>query len=185
MAGQADAVCFGTLAQRAPTTRASIHAFLKATRRDCLRVFDINLRQLFYDRATIEFSLELCDVLKLNHEELPIVAEMLTLRGGENEVMAALIARFNLRMVALTRGEGGSILVAKFRRSLHSGYPATVVDTVGAGDAFTAALVWGLLHGVDLDRLHDNASRLASFVCSQSGGTPALPPQLRSELITL
>ncbi len=133
----------------------------------------------------LKSSLELCDVLKLNHEELPIVAEMLTLRGGENEVMAALIARFNLRMVALTRGEGGSILVAKFRRSLHSGYPATVVDTVGAGDAFTAALVWGLLHGVDLDRLHDNASRLASFVCSQSGGTPALPPQLRSELITL
>ena len=185
LAGQADAVCFGTLAQRAPTTRASIHAFLKATRRDCLRVFDINLRQSFYDRATIEASLNLCDILKLNHEELPIVAELLPRTEKEYDVLAALIARFNLRLVALTQGEGGSMLATKFRRSSHSGYSTTVVDTVGAGDAFTAALVWGLLHNTELDALHDRASRLASFVCSQPGGTPFLPPQLRLALRTL
>lgn len=185
LAGQADAVCFGTLAQRAPTTRASIHAFLKATPRHCLRIFDINLRQSFYDHATIESSLALCDVLKLNHEELPIVAKMLALPGGENDVTAGLVSRFGLRLVALTRGEGGSILTTKFRRSEHPGYPTTVVDTVGAGDAFTAALARGLLHCADLDRLHDGASRLASFVCSQPGGTPALSPQLRSELTNL
>ena len=183
LAGQADAVCFGTLAQRSPTTRASLHAFLTATRRSCLRVFDINLRQSFYDCATIEASLAVCDALKLNHEELPIVARLLELPGNEKEILAALIARFNLRLVALTRGEGGSVLATKFRRSEHPGYPATVVDTVGAGDAFTAALVRGLLHYADLDQLHDGASRLASFVCSQSGATPLLPAQIRSEVV--
>lgn len=185
-AENADAVCFGTLAQRSPASRASIRAFVTATRPDCLRVFDINLRQAFYNRDVIKSSLTLCNVLKLNHEELPVVADLLELPerdlADETALLASLLARYPLRLIALTRGGGGSVLTTKFRRSEHPGNPATVIDTVGAGDAFTAALTWGLLHTADLDTIHAAASRLASFVCSQPGGTPQLPPSLRTQL---
>lgn len=185
-AENADAVCFGTLAQRSPASRAAIRAFVASTRPDCLRVFDINLRQAFYTRDVIESSLKLCNVLKLNHEELPVVAALLELPANnsadETALLTSLLALYPLRLIALTRGGNGSVLTTKFRRSEHPGYPATVVDTVGAGDAFTAALTWGLLHTADLDHIHDTASRLASFVCSQPGGTPQLPPSLRTQL---
>ena len=175
LAVRADAVCFGTLAQRSLVSRRSIQAFLQATRRDCLRVFDINLRQNFYDAATIEASLNATDVLKLNHEELPILARLLHLSEKEDAAIEALLHNYSLRLAALTRGGDGSVLYTKHRVSPHTGYPAAVVDTVGAGDAFTAALVWGMLHSEDLDRIHDRAGKLASYVCSQQGGTPRLP----------
>jgi len=173
LAARADAVCYGTLAQRCPTTRQSIRAFLQATRRNCLRVLDINLRQEFYDTETIRASLAPAHVLKLNDEELPKVIALLDLPQDETAAIFTLLERFALHLVALTRGGKGSDLYTRHRVSRNPGYPPPVVaDTVGAGDSFTAALVCGLLRYEDLDHIHERASRLASFVCSQPGGTP-------------
>lgn len=170
---EADAVCFGSLAQRSPISRASIQQMVAATRPDALRVFDINLRQSFYSREVIEASLALANVLKLNDAELPVIEEMFALRGIE-----AIAVRFDLRAVALTRGGEGSALWASGRRAEHPGIPTTVRDTIGAGDSFTAALTLGLLAGRSLDRILDHASRVAAYVCSQSGATPPLPPEV-------
>jgi fructokinase len=181
LAARADAVCYGTLAQRAPATRRSIGAFLDATRSNCLRVLDINLRQQFYDAETILASLAHAHVVKLNDEELPKVSALLDLPPGEMAAMDALLERFALHLVALTRGASGSSLYTRHRNSHNLGFtPPVVVDTVGAGDSFTAALVSGLLRYEDLDRIHERASRLASFVCSQPGGTPVTKAFLAS-----
>lgn len=180
IAQQADAVCFGSLAQRSPQSRSTIQSFLAATPKDCWRVFDINLRQNFYDVTTIQAALDLTHVLKLNHEELPIVARLLGLPADPEDALSALLKTYGLRLIALTRGSGGSSLISKWRTSNHPGYPVEhIADTVGAGDSFTAALVMGLLHGDDLDTIHDRAARLASYVCTQRGATPRLPEDLR------
>jgi fructokinase len=185
IAEHADAVCFGSLAQRCPVSRQSIQAVLQATGKDCWRVFDINLRQHFYEMATIQSALELSHVLKLNHEELPIVAQLLGLPTNPDEAIRGLLRGYGLRLVALTRGGEGSSLYSKWRTSHHPGYPVThIADTVGAGDSFTAALVMGLLHSDDLDAIHDRAARLASFVCTQRGATPQLPVELRDLILT-
>jgi fructokinase len=184
LATQADAVCFGSLAQRSPASRHSLQAFLQATRQDCCRVFDINLRQHYYDASTIQTSLELSHILKLNHEELPVVAELLQLPADPESTIRALLRRFGLRLIALTRGGDGSSLYTKWRVSHHPGHRVEkIADTVGAGDSFTAALVMGLLHQDDLDVIHDRAARLASFVCTQRGATPRIPDELRRQLV--
>ncbi|MEQ1861640.1 MAG: carbohydrate kinase [Chthoniobacteraceae bacterium] len=170
---EADVVCFGSLAQRAAISRASIQRMVAATRPDALRVFDINLRQHFYSREVIETSLALANVLKLNDAELPVIEEMFALRDIE-----AIAARFDLRAVALTRGSEGCVLWSDGARAEHAGVATTVRDTIGAGDSFTAALTLGLLAGRPLDRVLDHASRIAAYVCSQSGATPPLPPEL-------
>ncbi|MBN1912111.1 MAG: carbohydrate kinase [Pirellulales bacterium] len=178
LAARADAVCFGSLAQRSEVTRATIRRFLAATPPSCLRIFDINLRQDFYDRDTIARSLASANVLKLNDEELPVLAEMFALSGDETELLDELIARFSLRVVALTKGAQGSVLVADGRRSVLPGAEVAIVDTVGAGDAFTAALALGLLRQWDLDAIHRRAGQVAAFVCTQQGATPTLPNEL-------
>jgi fructokinase len=173
LALHADAVCFGTLAQRGEVSREAIQQFVRATPPDCLRVFDINLRQDFYTPLTITTSLELAHVLKLNDAELAQVLPLLDLPHDETAAIRELMSRYSLRLVALTRGKEGSTLYTDQRVSRHPGYaPEVVVDTVGAGDAFTAALVCGLVRNEDLDRIHDRASRLAGYVCSQPGATP-------------
>lgn len=143
----------------------------------CLRIFDINLRQNYYSVSIIQFALNFANVFKLNDEELPIVAELLDIPSEETGFVTALWERCpTLVVVALTRGARGSTLFTRFRRSDHPGYPlaaGVVPDTVGAGDAFTAALAVGLLRFEDLDTIHARASRIASFVCSQPGATPA------------
>ena len=174
---RADAICFGSLAQRTPGSRGILRRFVQLTPPHCLRLFDINLRQHYFGHATVHFSLQLAHVFKLNDEELPVVAELLELSGSEESLIAAFWERYpSLRVVALTRGANGSTLFTRFRRSDHPGYPlaaGVVPDTVGAGDAFTAALAVGLLRFEDLDTIHARASRIASFVCSQPGATPA------------
>ena len=182
LAKHTDAVCFGSLAQRSPRSLATLRRFVHMTSSHCLRLFDINLRQHYFGHATIHFSLQLAHVLKLNDEELPIVAELLELSGNEESLIAAFWERYpSLHLVALTRGANGSTLFTRFRRSDHPGYPlakGVQPDTVGAGDAFTAALTVGLLRFEDLDTIHERASRIASFVCSQPGATP---PHLATE----
>jgi len=117
----------------------------------------------------------MANVLKLNDQELPVVAELLGLPAEEPGVFDALLRRFPLRLIALTRGPHGSTLYTPTGQSMHPGFPAVLVDTVGAGDAFTAALALGLLCGRDLGRINTDANRLASYVCSQPGATPPLP----------
>jgi fructokinase len=123
----------------------------------------------------------LSNVLKLNDEELPVVAELLDLAGSEDDLFSQLTENYSLRMIALTRGCHGSRLYAEGRSSEHRGFPAQVADTVGAGDSFAAAIALGMLHGRTLDETNEFANRLASFVCSQSGATPRLPDTLAGE----
>ena len=171
LAEECDAVCFGSLAQRSELSRRSIQQFLAATRRDCLRIFDINLRENFFAAATIQASLAVADVLKLNDEELPVLINILQLPHDECTAIGDLMKRYPLRLIALTRGAQGSSLYSRNRISHHSGYTVKVVDTVGAGDAFSAALVMGLLRCEGLDAIHDRAAKLAAYVCSYAGGT--------------
>jgi fructokinase len=173
----AAAVCFGSLAQRNPASRTAIRTLVAATPPSAWRVFDINLRQHYYEWATIEASLELANVLKVNDTELPVIGELAGVSGPIEQCMRELARRFGLSVVAVTRGDRGSVLLRDGRLSDHAGYPAAVKDTVGAGDAFSAALCAGLLRGIDLDSTNDFANRVAAFVCESEGATPVLPPE--------
>ncbi|MBI5684483.1 MAG: carbohydrate kinase [Verrucomicrobia bacterium] len=199
-AARADAVCFGSLAQRSEPSRGSIRKLVAATPATALRVFDINLRQQFFSREVVEESLRLANVLKLNDTELPVLAAMFGLTGGVREQLAALAERFGLRAVALTRGAHGSLLCVAaslrdadqddgwgrsrsdrttFSWSEHAGLSVKVVDSVGAGDAFTAAMALGLLAGRPLDEINRHANEVAAYVCSQPGATPVLPASFK------
>ncbi|MEP6671916.1 MAG: carbohydrate kinase [Chthoniobacter sp.] len=175
----ADAVCFGSLAQRTPFVRATVATLLAATRPDALRIFDINLRTPFIDRDTITQSIAAANVLKLNEQELPVLAEIFQLSGDPAQQLATLAARFSLRLVALTRGGDGSMLFADGNLLEQSGLPVTVRDTVGAGDSFTAAVTVGLLRQWPLEQISHHANAIAAYVCSQAGATPPLPEALR------
>jgi fructokinase len=172
---KADAVCFGTLAQRSEASQKTIRQFVKQTRPSCLRIFDINLRQNFYSKGIIEESLRLASVLKLNDEELPIVAEIFSIEGSEKIVLETLINRFQLDLVALTKGGRGSLLKTKDEESFLEVPKVEVKDTVGAGDAFTAAMAVALLSGTEFHEIHRQANQVAAYVCSQHGATPPLP----------
>ncbi len=178
LAGRADAVCFGSLCQRCAVSRKTIGEFLRATKRDCIRVFDINLRQSYFDSQIIHNMLQLSDVLKLNDEELSVVAELLRMPGSETDTLLQLTNTYAVRLVVLTRGANGSRLFGQGSDCSHQGFAAEVADTVGAGDAFTAAITLGLLHNKPLDAINERANRLAAFVCSQHGATPKLPNSL-------
>jgi fructokinase len=168
------AVCFGTLGQRSSESRSTIRRFLDSTQPTCLRVCDINLRQSYFDADILRDSLCQANVLKLNHEELPVVARSLGIEGAPEAMLSTLRASFHLDLVALTLGGEGSALLTAERVSHHPGYPVEVVDTVGAGDAFTAALVVGLLRGHDLDTIHADANRAAARVCAHAGAIPGV-----------
>ena len=152
---------------------------MSAARPGALRLFDVNLRPPFVDRAIIAESLALGNALKLNDQELPELAAMFGLSRDVRTSMAELADRFGLSLVALTRGPHGSLLLADGVWSDHPGLPVTVSDTIGAGDAFTAALVVGRLAGRPLAEINRHANEVAAFVCSQPGGTPTLPEALR------
>jgi len=178
-AREAHAICFGSLAQRSEPSRSTIQQLVAAAPADALRVFDINLRQQFYSRGLIERSLQLANVLKLNDDELLSLAEMFGLTGTTEHQVECLARTFRLRVVALTRGANGSLLYQKEKNEARwsdcPSRPVKVVDTVGAGDSFTAALVLGLLRKMDLDEINTFANDVARYVCSQAGATPALP----------
>jgi fructokinase len=174
----ADAVCFGSLAQRSAPARSAIRTLVAAAPPASLRIFDVNLRAPHIDAEAIESSLCLANALKLNDQELPILAAMFGLPTGEREGMLALVRRFGLQLIALTRGAAGSMLHADGAWADHPGLPTKVVDTVGAGDAFTAVLTIGRLAGWPLAEINRRANEVAAFVCSQPGATPELPPGL-------
>ncbi len=185
VAAAADAVCFGTLAQRHPVARESIRRVLQATRPEALRIFDINLRQRFWSREVIVESLALANVLKLNDEELPILADLLGWPAEDDDrLLARLAQRFDLRAVALTRGARGSLLWTAGRSWDWPGSDLKVADTVGAGDSYTAALALGLLSGKAPEDILRIAHRVADFVCTQPGATPPMPADFADEFVS-
>ncbi len=172
LAHRTDAVCFGTLGQRSEVSLATIRRFVAATRPTALRILDVNLRPPFVSDAIIIDSLRLANILKLNDEELAVLARLIGLTGSPAEMLKRLADKFALQVVALTRGVNGAILIRGDEISEHPGVAVHVVDTVGAGDAFTAALALGLLDCRDLETINRTACEVAAFVCSQSGATP-------------
>ncbi len=184
LACRCDAVCFGSLAQRSAESRQAIADFLKATRPDCLRVFDVNLRQRYYDQDILAASLPLATILKINDEELPVVSRLLGLGGGAvGSMVSALFQTYpQIELLALTRGAKGSALwTRKTYCERPSGPLHRMVDSVGAGDSFAAVLTLGLLRGLPLDRINTLANRVAAYVCSQPGPTPALHAEILNE----
>ena len=153
------------------------------TRSQCIRIFDINLRQQYFNADTIRQSLELATVLKLNDEELSVLAELLDLKGDETSLLLKILETFHLKLIALTRGAAGSRLITTSEHSDHPGYRVKIKDTVGAGDSFTAALAVGLLRDGELEKIHDYANRLASYVCGYRGAMPELTSELMQEAV--
>jgi len=177
---EADAICFGSLAQRNKVSKASIQRLVLAAPESALRVFDINLRQKYFSHEVIEQSLRTANVLKLNDSELPILSNQYNLVGSVRQQVEQLAKKFNLKLVALTRGSAGSLLFQNGKWSDCPSVPIAIVDTIGAGDAFTAALVLGLLRKLDLDEINFLADEVARHVCSCAGATPPLPKSLRN-----
>jgi fructokinase len=180
LATAADAVCFGTLAQRSPKSRKTIHHFLRRTKPECLRILDINLRAPFYSREVVEESLSLASVLKINSAEFHVLAEVFLIAGGESAVAAGLMQRWKLRLVAITHGDKGSSLFIPGASSFHGGYPVAATDTVGAGDAFSAAVAVGMLNGFPLEKISACANRAASYVSTRPGAMPELPEEIKN-----
>ena len=179
-AARADAVCFGSLAQRTEQSRTTIHALVRATRPECARIFDVNLRAPFYTAAIVRESLQLASVMKMNDAEVPLVLDLLglgatpSLRKGAEKLLSEFT---NLRLVAITCGGSGSLLVSTTDCHQHPGIPIQVADTIGAGDAFTAAMTHYLLRGAPLPILNEAGNRWGSFVASSRGAMPAITPE--------
>lgn len=179
LASSCRAVCFGSLAQRNEVSRTTILQFLNAVPFDAMKIFDINLRQHFYSKALIEESLKLCNVLKLNEEELVLVAEIFNYTlDSDQEVVRRLMQDFALEIVVLTKGTDGSYVFCVGETSFLPTPLVAVADTVGAGDSFTAAFVASLLKGKSIDQAHQKAVEVSAFVCTQQGAMPVLPTDL-------
>ncbi|WP_044211860.1 carbohydrate kinase [Flammeovirga sp. OC4] len=169
---EADAICFGSLAQRASQSKKAIEEALGIVSQNCLKVFDINLRQQYYSKALIEKCLLEADILKINEDEITVLIDMFQIEGRTVVRLKALIAFFNLKMVVLTMGKEGSYLVTADEDSYFKTPKVDVADTIGAGDAFTATMVMGLLKGKPLKELHQEAVEVAAFVCTHKGAMP-------------
>ena len=171
IAQNCDAVCFGSLAQRNDISRKTIRQFVSLT--EGLKIFDINLRQNYFSAEVLDESLKLANILKLNHDELPVILEILKIKG-ENEVKQVknLIDLYELKFVCLTRSADGSLLLTKNELAENNGKKITVKDTIGAGDSFTAAITHGILRGWELEKINDFANKVGAFVASQTGAMP-------------
>ena len=182
LASQAQAVCWGSLAQRNEVSRKTIFNFLDAMPSDeeRLKVFDINLRQQFYTLEIIEASCRRANVLKINDEELVLVSEMLRLGAGSPEVQCrSLMERYGLRILVLTCGANGSYVFTPVETSYRVTPKVQVADTVGAGDSFTATLVGELLRNTPVGVAHEHAVEVAAYVCTQQGAMAEWPDSLR------
>ena len=201
---RADAICFGSLAQRDQASRKTIQTLAAESPSACIRVFDVNLRAPHYSSEVLEESLELATVVKMNELESPLVLELLGITAEERLTddtspraaeqlrpaskllrLAAerLLAEFPaLQLVAITRGSRGSLLVAREEWSEHPGFPVKLADGIGAGDAFTAAITHYMLRGADLATLNEAGNRWGGWMASQSGAMPALPDAVRNSI---
>jgi fructokinase len=173
LAEEADAVCFGSLAQRSPVSRQTILQFVRATRPETLRVFDVNLRPPFYSAEVVAESLPLAQIIKLNHDELQVMTRLLGATfTSERAAAEMLLRKHGAKLVCITHGSCGSLLVGEQGVVEHPGFRVPVADTVGAGDAFTAALVHYYLCGASPQEMNEGANRVGAWVASQVGATP-------------
>ena len=211
LAARADAICFGSLAQRSLESRQTIQSLAAQSAASCIRIFDVNLRAPFYSAEVIEESLELATVVKMNETEIPVVLDLLDIalldierldpaplelairepaRDGPHlsseqlrQVGENLLHMYpTLELVAITRGSRGSLLVNRDAWNEHTGFPVKFVDGIGAGDAFTAAIAHYLLRGADLATLNEAGNRWGGWMASQSGAMPALPDAVRDAI---
>lgn len=173
LAEKADAVCFGSLAQRDAVSRKTIHEFLGAMRKEAPCIFDVNLREDFYSAEVLATSAKQAQIVKMNHEEVPVVMKLLDAPHGDELMMVKwLRKKFDVKLVCITRGQNGSILAGERGSDVHRGFTVKVADAVGAGDAFTAGLVHHYLRGSSLKAMNDAANRMGAWVASQPGATP-------------
>jgi fructokinase len=173
LAKDADAVCFGSLAQRSEVSRKTIRRFLAATSSAAVKVFDVNLRQSYFSRDILSESMRLADIVKLNDDELPKISRLLEI-PHKDELSSAkrLLRDYHLKVMCITRGDRGSLLVRGNDASEHHGFRVRVADTVGSGDAFTAGLVHEYLHGASLDLMNEVANLMGAWVASEVGAMP-------------
>lgn len=177
LAGTLDAVCFGTLSCRAGSLEA-VRRFVQGTGTSCWRLFDVNLRSPFYTADWIREGVSLANVIKFNDEELPVIAEAL----GETceTVVPALLSKHGMELVVLTCGDEGAVMWTPERRySFPAAVLERVVDTVGAGDSFTAVVMEGLVRGRSIEEIGRRAVAVAGYVCGCRGATPTLPDELK------
>lgn len=179
LASKADCVCFGSLAQRGAVSYGTITRFLDRMPADSLKVFDINLRQHFYTSEVLDASMNRCNILKINDEELEVITPMFGLSGSVEHRCRALMEKYGLRCLILTCGTDGSYVFTADEVSFLETPRVKVADTVGAGDSFTGAFCGSLLAGASVRDAHRRAVDVAAFVCSQSGAMPRIPDGLR------
>lgn len=180
-AKNARCVCFGSLAQRSSVSRQTIQQFLESTPKDCLRIFDINLRQQFYTKEIIQSSLKQANILKINDEELVAVGRMFGYPGLDIEDKCwLLMGKYHLDMLVLTCGVNGSYVFAPNQMTFQPTPKVEVADTVGAGDSFTGAFASALLSGKTVEEAHKLAVKVSAYVCTQNGAMPHLPEELLS-----
>lgn len=177
-----DAICFGTLAQRNEITRQTILKFLKMANNKAVKILDINLRQNFYNEQIISESLKLADILKLNTGELEVLSKMhqINQKYSEKDLCKFLIDRYGLNLICLTKGEEGSLIINENSYHESPAFPYEVVDRVGAGDSFTAAMIMQYLKGSTLSDISEYANKLASWVTSKKGGTPVYDSEIKN-----
>lgn len=178
------AVCFGSLAQRNSVSKETINRFLDAmpATEDVLKVFDINLRQHFYCKETIVNSLNKCNILKINDEELVVVSEMFGYEKNlsQEETCRRILNEYNLRMLILTCGTEGSYVLTAEETSFQPTPKVEVADTVGAGDSFTGSFIASILKGKAIVEAHKRAVEVSAYVCTQNGAMPSMPVELIS-----
>ena len=170
LATQARAVCFGTLAQRSNISRSTITQFIESLSPKCLKVFDINLRQHYYNREIIDWSLSHCDILKLNKEELLVLKEMFNASSIDDASFCAKLQQlYNLKIIIVTCGSNGSYVYNDNDVNYEETPSVEVVDTIGAGDSFTAAFVATLLKGKPIIEAHQQAIIISASTCTHKG----------------
>ena len=180
IAADCRAVCFGSLAQRSAVSRESIGWFLDAVPEDCLKVFDINLRQHFYCKEVLEESFRCCSILKINDEELTVVASLFGYADMSTEGLCqSLMKDYSLQMLILTCGTNGSYVFYQGGMSFLETPKVQVADTVGAGDAFTGAFIGSILNGKTVPEAHETAVKVSAYVCTQEGAMPKVPEALK------
>ena len=172
LAARTTAVCFGSLMQRNDVSRTTAMEFIKAMPADALKVFDINLRQHYYSKELITASLEISDILKINDEEIRVVADLFGLEGTDQDACRQLIKDFSLKLVILTKGADGSEVITEDEVIVQKVGKVDVVDTVGAGDSFTAAFIVSYLNGESFETAQKKASETAAYVCAHKGAMP-------------
>lgn len=174
------AVCFGSLAQRNVVSRETIHKFLDLTPDNCLKIFDINLRQNFYSKDIIQASMRRCNILKINDEELVLISRMFGYPELDIENKCQLIlTQYNIDMLILTCGTNGSYVFTPKHVSFQETPKIEVADTVGAGDSFTGAFCAAILNGKSVTEAHKLAVEVSAYVCTQNGAMPELPERFK------